>query len=288
MNYHALIRKTKDQLIKSAAVRSVRGLTRRIPRRSLKFEVHLAEHCNLNCKGCDNFSPLAAEEFLELDEYERDCRRLSDLFGGKVKKLLLLGGEPLLNPRIEDFLRVSRECFPRGRIIIVTNGLLLPKMTDKFWKNCKKYGIEIEPTKYPVNFDYDAVEEMARGGGVKYCYVTPGVVKTLKKMPLDAAGGQSIQHNFLNCHRANGCITLKHGKLYTCSAAPHASIINDYFNLGMCLEEDDGINIYQAENRFEIMKFLARPIPFCRYCNIDAVERGYEWSQSKKERSEWL
>lgn len=165
MNYHALIRKTKDQLIKSAAVRSVRGLTRRIPRRSLKFEVHLAEHCNLNCKGCDNFSPLAAEEFLELDEYERDCRRLSDLFGGKVKKLLLLGGEPLLNPRIEDFLRVSRECFPRGRIIIVTNGLLLPKMTDKFWKNCKKYGIEIEPTKYPVNFDYDAVEEMARGGG---------------------------------------------------------------------------------------------------------------------------
>ena len=27
-----------------------------IPSPTLQFEVHLTEHCNLNCKGCDNFS----------------------------------------------------------------------------------------------------------------------------------------------------------------------------------------------------------------------------------------
>lgn len=26
---------------------------------SIDFEVHLCDHCNLNCRGCDNFSPVA-------------------------------------------------------------------------------------------------------------------------------------------------------------------------------------------------------------------------------------
>ena len=30
-------------------------------RRKMSFEIHLAEHCNLNCKGCDNYSPVAEE-----------------------------------------------------------------------------------------------------------------------------------------------------------------------------------------------------------------------------------
>lgn len=285
---YKILDKIKIWLKQFAIVRRIRGLERMIPKRKLRYEVHLAEHCNLNCKGCDNFSPLAKKEFLNIVEYERDVKRLSFLFGGKMKEIVLLGGEPLLHPKIEVFLRITREYFPVGKIRIITNGLLLPKMKETFWKSCRKYSIEIVPTKYPIKFDYDFVEKMARSNGVKYHYFNPGVVKTLKKMCMDVTGKQSICHNFVNCHRANKCITLKHGKLYTCSAAPHASILNDYFNLGMELHENDGIDIYQAKDRKEIMRFLARPIPFCRYCNTDATEEGIIWKQSKRERSEWI
>lgn len=51
-------------------------------RKKIKFEVHITEHCNLNCKYCFHFSPLAKEEYLTLEEYERDLARLSELFGG--------------------------------------------------------------------------------------------------------------------------------------------------------------------------------------------------------------
>jgi ABC-2 type transport system ATP-binding protein len=51
-------------------------------RPSLRFDVHLADHCNLNCKGCYHFSPLAPEKFLDIEQYERDCTRLNELSMG--------------------------------------------------------------------------------------------------------------------------------------------------------------------------------------------------------------
>ena len=45
-------------------------------REKIKFEIHLAEHCNLNCKCCNNFSPLANEEYLNYDIFLRDIQRM--------------------------------------------------------------------------------------------------------------------------------------------------------------------------------------------------------------------
>ena len=42
----------------------------RTPRESLKYEVHLTEHCNLNCKSCFHYSSIAEKDFLDVDEYE--------------------------------------------------------------------------------------------------------------------------------------------------------------------------------------------------------------------------
>ena len=130
------------------------GSFHRIPKTMLSFEVALAEHCNLNCVGCNHFSPLAPPSFPNLEEFTRDFKRMSHLFGDRTQQVKLLGGEPLLNPDINRYLRVARECFPQSEIMIITNGLLLPKMGDPFWETCKEGRIVIAPTKYPINFDY--------------------------------------------------------------------------------------------------------------------------------------
>ena len=44
------------------------------------LEVHLAEHCNLNCKGCSHFSPLAEKEFIE----EKIPAAPDDIFPARV------------------------------------------------------------------------------------------------------------------------------------------------------------------------------------------------------------
>lgn len=275
-----------------------RAIRKIVPRLDVGFEVHLAEHCNLNCRGCLHFSPLAHEEFADLNEFTRDLKRLSMLFSGRAKYIRLLGGEPLLNPEITKFMQVARECFPDtddadtcrtdGGIIIVTNGILLPKMDKHFWEVCKQYNIGIMPTKYPIPFDYDAAECLARKMGVRYNYYNSAqVLKTLMKLPLDLTRSQDAVHNFLVCSSAVDCATLKHGKLYTCPRAAHAHILRDNLAADMKLSEQDGIDIYKASSAQEIMTFLAKPIPFCRYCNIDGIKYDLPWTQSQKSIDEW-
>lgn len=283
--------RTAGYVVRDEAERLVQ---KTMPRLDLQFEVHLAEHCNLNCAGCEHFAPLAKKEFTDLNEYTRDFKRLSQLFDGRVRFIHLMGGEPLLNPAINDFMRVARECFPitsdfdvGGGIYIVTNGVLLPQMDKSFWECCRKYDIGIRPTKYPIPCDYDAMEKKAHEEGVKYGYYNDAqVIKTLYRLPLDLTGNQNAEHNFLMCHRSNYCINLKHGKLYTCSVAPHAHHFRDALAPNMVLSPNDGIDIYTHTAR-EIMEFLARPIPFCRYCNIDGTKYDLPYGPSHRCIDEW-
>ena len=39
------------------------------PRNEMRFDIHLVDHCNLNCKGCLHFSPLSEEKYLEIQSF---------------------------------------------------------------------------------------------------------------------------------------------------------------------------------------------------------------------------
>ena len=121
----------------------------------LKFEVHVCEHCNLNCKGCYHFSPLAKEEFLDVVEWENDCKRLSILFDREMEFISLMGGEPLLHPKICDLLKITRKYFDIGDVSIITNGILLLDMDDDFWNTCRENNVTIRQTKYPIDIVFN-------------------------------------------------------------------------------------------------------------------------------------
>ena len=84
-------------------LRNVQEIIKLIPQRELSVTVHLCDHCNLNCIGCNNFSPLSEESFADIEVFERDLCRLSELSQGYAYRIQLAGGEPLLNPRAIDF-----------------------------------------------------------------------------------------------------------------------------------------------------------------------------------------
>ena len=262
------------------------------PKTLLRYEVNLVEHCNLNCKGCYHFSPVAKETFLDVEEYERDCKRLSDLYDGQMSNIGLLGGEPLLHPQICEFMRITRENFPIGEIWILTNGILLDKMPDEFWKACQDYKVAIQCTRYPLtNVDYDGIGKKVKSLGLKYYYhndVERDGEKKLIKYPFDLTGKYNPEYNYYHCFRANGCVTLKNGKLYTCVMAANFHILKEKFNLDVPLSERNGIDIYKATSAKEISEFLCKPIPFCRYCALDKKPEEYEWQTSKKDINEWL
>ena len=261
-----------------------------IDNRHTPFEVALAEHCNLRCAGCDHFSPIAEPEFVDIEEFERDFSRLSELFVGKAQEIHLLGGEPLLHPKIALFLVIARKNFPQAVIDITTNGLLLKQMNEEFWTSCRENKIVIRPTKYPVNLDYDALEELAAAHNVEYRYIgdTHDTIKTLNKYPLDINGLQDARRSFRLCHRANKCIYLQHGRLYTCTVAPTIRHLNQHFGLSLSEDLADSIDIYAAKSAQEILEFLAKPIPFCKYCMPEKSQSGLAWRQSEGKLSEWI
>lgn len=257
---------------------------------NLNFEVHITDHCNLNCKGCYHFSPLSDESFLSVEEFEQDIKRMAVLCKDRVWHITLLGGEPLLHPRVTDFFYIFRKYFKSCELELLTNGLLLRQMDDRFWNACSENDVILSCTRYPVKVDYEMLEKMADSHQLRMVYhndIDAGK-KMLIKYPFDIEGKQPIEWNYAHCTRSNKCITLKHGRLFTCPMAAHAHIAKDFFGLNMELSDKDSIDIYCVQSFEEITNFLITPIPFCRYCNLKIKPEQQEWEVSKREIEEWF
>lgn len=263
---------------------------RLLPLEKLNFEVHITEHCNLNCKGCYHFSPLSEPCFLSVEEFECDIKQMELICKERVSTITLLGGEPLLHPDIISFFGIVRKYFPNCKVDLLTNGTLFKKMKKDFWEKCVEYDITLCCTKYPVIVDWEFVESKAAEFGlyIEYHNDVGAGEKTLIKYPFDILGTQDVEWNYIHCTRSNKCITLKHGKIYTCPMAAHAHLAKEFFNLELELSEKNSINIYNVNKFEEITNFLVNPIPFCKYCNLKKKPEQIEWQISKKEISEWF
>lgn len=97
------------------------------------LETHVCDHCNLNCKACNNFSPFVkGPSYADIDQFERDLKRLAELFSG-IGRFFLLGGEPLLAPKLCcDMIRCFRKYFPTNELRVLTNATLILSMKDGF------------------------------------------------------------------------------------------------------------------------------------------------------------
>lgn len=259
-------------------------------------EFHLAENCNLNCKGCAHFSQLAAKELADPEILERDFARLSELSEGLVGKIHLMGGEPLLHPEVSRIMANARKHFPDTLIKIVTNGVLLPKMSDEFFEAAAKNHILIAATPYPLEINWDKVNAKIAQFGCDFEWFDGGEPqkKTFRRFALDKDGKQNARLNFMRCGIANACTLLRDGKLYPCSIIANIHHFNGYFGSKGELEKPmlpskiDYIDIYKAASYEEILRFMAHPAPFCRFCKLDEwVETG-TWTTSRREITEYL
>ena len=251
--------------------------------------VHLTEHCNLNCQMCDNFSPIAKEEFADLETLKKDFLRFKELVGNNVNNIILTGGEAALHPQLLDVLVMTRTIFTYVNIVLQSNGILLPGMDSSFWQTCKDNNIKLQITEYPIKINKEKIESLAKEYNVQCdfwgSWDEDG--KTSYHIPLDLEGKQDSRTNFVNCFHANQCIYLQNGRIYTCSTAACIRHFNKFFDKNLPDIPENSISIYEAGSMKEILEFLAKPIPLCKYCYVSKREFGIPWAVSKKDISEW-
>ena len=115
--------------------------------------VATASHCNLNCKNCDVYSPLAKKEFVTYEQFSSDIEKLKALDPERDLMVAFMGGEPLLNPDLTKMINKAVELYPNSEKKILTNGILLEKMDNDFWEAVKRANMNFAITKYPININ---------------------------------------------------------------------------------------------------------------------------------------
>ncbi|MBU4556546.1 MAG: radical SAM protein [Actinobacteria bacterium] len=246
------------------------------------FEIHITDHCNLNCRGCGHFSNLCAPTYLDLDSFRFDMAALSAKVN--VEQLFLLGGEPLLHPQVNDFIRVARERFPKARISLLTNGSLVMRQEPMFWHTLAETRTILLCDAYPIGLPVDEIN--ARGA--KHDVVVEWTEKRdlFFKIPLDETGSQDASASYRRCSGINNCPMYKDGRLYPCAFTAYVDIFRERFGVdGLRVAESDSISVRDSDGE-AIMRFLGKPVSFCRHCDYDHFEM-YEWGKTECSIDEW-
>jgi hypothetical protein len=102
------------------------------------------------------------------------------------------------------------------------------------------------------------------------------------------SGSQDVKENFNNCFWKARCIVLENGRLSSCVVPFKAKYFQQYYKSDAFDTSDkNSIDIFKAKDIEEIVEFLNRPIPCCRYC-LPNQEEKIPWSVSKRDISEWF
>ena len=251
-------------------------------------ESMLVYPCNLKCDGCSTFSDLRRTGYVGVEQGMSWLRPWTDRM--EIQAWGAMGGEPLMNPEMYDWIVAVRELLPDAQIRFVTNGLLL----EKHWRivellndigNCiLKITVHLSSSKIQSaidrvqrSYDWEPVYEYGihrhkLPNGMRFQVNKPkwftrtfqGTYQTMKPWnsnPVEA---------FNNCHQTT-CPMLLEDKLYKCSQAallhdvwqdhgsPNSQLWEPYLNTGLSVDADiNELRVFSAN--------FGKPHKMCTQC----------------------
>lgn len=245
-------------------------------------EFWAVKHCNLNCKGCSSCSPIAEPWYLDVGTLKRDLQRLLEL-EISIHNISILGGEPLLHPRITELFDTVKSIYPDCNLGLLTNGLLLLEMKGEFWTSCQRNDVKLNITCFPVMNDRTRrrIAELVEHYGLRY-HLTDK--KRFNKI-LVRNNTASIEEITESCG-CNRAYNLYDGYMSRCTVPMAVPILNHYFHADMI--EDGKINIYDVRDGGEIVEYLSKPNRSCKNCSAFPIKTEWERAGDKPQLEDWL
>lgn len=237
------------------------------------FEYHISDHCNLKCRGCGHYSNIAIPRFGDLDKYIKDLERLKELFWG-VKTIRLMGGEPLLNNKLPDFMSYTRDIFPDADIMVVTNGLLIPDIEEKVFKIMSRYSIRFDISLYPPTEKIkERIELKCIENEVDYHFSDP-IYEFYDCINYTGDSNKNVAYEKCESKR---CHFLEDGKIAVCCLPIVYKKQQKKLSWKMDIEENDIIDLYREDlDGYKLNEILSKPMEMCRYCS-DGTMRYFDW-----------
>lgn len=240
------------------------------------LETHIINKCNLNCKACSHFSNIVDDEDATVDiaVFEQDFARLRELFD-HIFTIRLLGGEPFLVPDIGNYLKIVRKYFPKSDLKVVTNGLLIPSVSENVLKDISKNNVALDISCYPVTDRIRSkIEDRLNLYGIKSNF-SELVVNFHKR--LNIQGDHDVYEMYANCP-SKICTFVSNGKLALCPAPFMSRFLNKRFHAGIDVESDL-LDLYKPGlTADDIKRYLKQPMKSCGYCS---EPEDFKWECGK-------
>ena len=236
------------------------------------IELHISDKCNLNCKGCTHFSPLFNEVNAVFEEKIDDIRKIKELFD-EIFRIDILGGEPLLNPELKDYVIALRKELPRTFIQIYTNGILIPKLEEDVLKEIHDSNIGISVSEYlPTHKMIDRIREKLDFFNIRY-HIAKYNDKQVFNRPISV--NKNTKYPFMCI--SDGCITISDGKISRCPTLMYISKFNEYFGQNLPTEGIHSIDEYT--DAAKLLDDMKKKVPLCRHC----IKCDMDWSVCDRE-----
>lgn len=236
------------------------------------MEFFLIDTCNLRCKNCAPSSPFMSDANLpSLESFVESLSFLSPFV--RCNQLRLLGGEPLLNNDICRFLQAAKQSGIFRNILVVTNGLLLPKMSEEFWQLADTVRISVYPATTGIFSEakLESLQATASRFGTRL-EVTRNTHFLEAISDTRIEDSSVVQRIFSTCSEAHewSCHLLYRKRLYRCS---RVHTLDRYLSkIGAEHEnftDQDGIVIDGRANLFTDLKNYLKtsePLKACSFC----------------------
>ena len=141
-------------------------------------EFYITNVCNLNCSRCNRYNNYAFSGHLNWEDHAEEYQQWSKKLN--ISCIGILGGEPLLNPGLEKWLRGISKLWPTSTIQILTNGTQFDRWPGLYDLLAEYNGrVRITVNRHNAEKTQDTLERIEKfyPGPYRKYYVNPDRVK---------------------------------------------------------------------------------------------------------------
>lgn len=239
-----------------------------------RLEIDAAKSCNLSCTACNHLSPLFKKGFADPLLLAQDLGRLASHLHAKTVRVL--GGEPLLHPKIVAVLEAIRESGIGDRLTVVTNGIMLEQMAAAFWDQVDLVDVSLYPGVVLHAPTLAAHPEKVRIRSCDSFYETFSLLKN---------EDPSLVRKIVDrCKVLDYCFGVVDGMFYRCMRAAYISEKVPHPELTPTC---DGLRIDGPDLGTRLEEYLSpgRVLASCSFCT---GTDGQRFGHSETRRDSWL
>lgn len=231
------------------------------------LEYPIVDHCNLRCANCDHASPFLPAKFVEMEQFASDLEALAQV--AVAEEFRILGGEPLLHPKLVDLMKIARSAAIGKSLTLVTNGSLLHRAPVAMWGMIDRLWVSVYPSVHR-RMSFEEIRLRCEEAGV-IADIRPIESFHQTIMPRRNPDRSLVAQIYRDCKLAHEwkCYTVYHGMFYKCAPAPY---LRKRVSLDLdesALSVSDGVMLKRSTDlRRDLLAYLSssRPLIACEYC----------------------